>query len=155
MNFYNHATHYSDIGFNFFMCVNNKTMSSQIIAMSPYKGFDSQSVPGYNQPYNQCGCGVPDACGNPHQPSVKVETVKIATATGTTKTVTRVAALGSMYNHINQVPFSTWDGSLALNDLYGPKKKPYRPPAVPYVCDRPMAGSSLCSSSFGKSPCDP
>lgn len=136
------------------MCVNNKTMSNQISAMSPYKGFSSQSVPGYNQPYNQCGCGVQESCGNAHQPSVKIENVKIASATGT-KTVQKVVPLGALYNHVNQVQFSTWDGALALNDLYGPHKKPYRPPAVPYVCDRPMAGSSLCSSSFGKSPCDP
>lgn len=126
-----------------------------ISQMSPYRGFNSPALPGYNQPFNQCGCGIPDSCGNQHQPSVKIENVKIATATGGTKTVQKVVPLGALYNHVGQVPFSTWDGSLALNDLYGAQKKPYRPPAIPYVCDRPVAGSSLCSSSFGKSPCDP
>jgi hypothetical protein len=123
--------------------------------MNQYNGFNNSFTPGYNQPFNQCGCGAADACGGEHQAAVKIEKVKMATGTGQVKEVQKVVQLGSFYTHVNQIPFSVWDGSLALNDLYGPNKKPYRPPAIPYVCDRPVAGSALCSASLGKSPCDP
>jgi hypothetical protein len=118
---------------------------------NPYQGFDTPYVPGYNQPFNQCGCGGPDACGNEHQAAVKVENVTRVTATGKRENVTRVVPLGHIYDTVVHKAFATWDGKLALNDLYKPHSRTYRPPALPYVCDRPMAGSSLCSAQGGGS----
>jgi hypothetical protein len=128
-------------------------MSSQ--THNPYQGFDTPYVPGYNQPFNQCGCGGPDACGNEHQPAVKVENVTRVTATGQRETVTRTVALGHFYDTVVHKPYAIWDGQLALNDLYKNKQRGYKPPALPYVCDRPMAGSSLCSAQGGVGQCGP
>jgi hypothetical protein len=121
---------------------------------NPYQGFSSPFVPGYNQPFNQCACGFPDACGNEHQPAIKIERVTRVGATGQQETVNRVIPLGHMYESIAHRAFTPWDGQLALNDLYPSKVRAYRPPALPWVCDRPMAGASLCSAQ-GNSQCSP
>ena len=121
---------------------------------NPYNGFNTPFVPGYNQPFNQCACGFPDACGNEHQPAVKVERVTRVGANGQKETVNRVVPLGHMYQSIMHRPFSTWDGQLALNDLYPKKAKPYQPPAIPAICDRPLAGAALCSAQGGAQ-CNP
>jgi len=122
---------------------------------NPYAGFDSPYVPGYHQPFNQCACGYPDACGNEHQPAVKIERVTRVGADGQKETINRVVPLGHMYQSIMHRPFSAWDGQLALNDLYPKKFKAYRPPAYPYVCDRPLAGAALCSAQGGAATCGP
>ena len=116
---------------------------------NPYQGFNHASVPGYSQPFNQCGCGGPDACGNEHQPAVKVETVLRMSATGQHEQVTRTVPLGHIYAAVTHKAFSIWDGNLALNDLYKPKPRPYMPPALPYVCDRPMSGAAMCGMNGG------
>ena len=123
-------------------------------ANNPYQGFDTPFVPGYGQAYNQCACGAPDACGMEHQPAVKVENITRVTAAGHKENVTRVVPLGRIYESINHKAFATWDGQLALNDLYKPSVKPYRPPALPYVCDRPLSGAALCSAQ-GSASCSP
>ena len=116
---------------------------------NPYNGFSSPFFPGYNQPFNQCGCGYSDACGNEHQPAVKIERITRTTMSGQSETVNRVAPLGHIYQSVMHRPFSTWDGQLALNDLYSKKSKHYTPPAIPAVCDRPLAGAALCSAQGG------
>lgn len=127
------------------------------MSSNPYQGFDSPFVPGYSQPYNQCGCGARDACGNEHQPVPKVETIVRATGSGKTETITRLAPQGVVKTALSTRAFSTWDGQLAQNDLhYKPStgRRPYRPPALPYVCDRPLSGASLCSVQ-GVTQCSP
>lgn len=121
---------------------------------NPYQGFEASSMPGYKQPFNQCACGFADACGNEHQPAVKVEQVVRVGSNGQKETVHRVIPLGHMYQSIMHIPFSPWDGKLSVNDLYPKKVKAYQSPAYPFVCDRPMAGSALCSAQ-GASQCSP
>ena len=122
---------------------------------NPYQGFDSPYMPNYGDPFNSCGCGAASACGNEHQPTVKIQTVTRTTATGAKETVHQVAPLGHIYTSVAHVPFTTWDGSLASNDLYLRKGRPYQPPALPFVCDRPLGGSSLCSASTAPGSCSP
>ena len=118
-----------------------------------YQGFDSPYYPGYNQPYDRCSCGGPDACGNEHKSAITLTTMSRANKNGTTDQLTVVNPVGKMYANTVHRPFAVWDGHLALSDLKPPKVKPYQPPGYAYVCDRPMAGSSLCSMSGGS--CNP
>lgn len=112
---------------------------------NPYAGFSAQNVPGYNQPYDRCNCGLPDACGIAHQPAVKVRVVAKATGGGKVDIQeTVIEPQGNLYRNNANAPFGTWDGHLVASDFNPPRVKPYRPPALPYVCDRPVAGSSLC-----------
>jgi hypothetical protein len=119
---------------------------------NPYMGFNSPYYPGYAQSYDRCSCGGPEACGNEHAPAVKVVQVSRATRGGKSETVNVVQPIGEYYRHLGVTPYSTWDGSLAMSDLKPPRYKPYRPPALPFICDRPLQGSSLCTIS---SPCHP
>jgi hypothetical protein len=122
---------------------------------NPYQGFSHPSVPGYNQPFNQCGCGGPDACGTEHQAAIKMATVTRMSATGQREQVTQTVPLGHFYATAPHNAFAIWDGNLALNDLYKSKQKHYMPPALPYVCDRPMSGAAMCNMGNMNSNCDP
>lgn len=120
---------------------------------NPYQGFDTPFYPGYNESYDRCGCGAQAACGNEHKPIVAVKTISRATPGGKMETVTVTQPLGKMYAMNALKPFAVWDGHAALNDLHGPKVRQYRPPALPAVCNRPVAGSSLCGLTQGS--CNP
>lgn len=122
---------------------------------NPYQGFDLPYAPSYNDPYNRCSCGAASACGNEHQPAVKVESVTRVGANGQKENVSRVVPLGHIYPSVAHRAFSVWDGALALNDLYAPKQRSYQPPAFPFVCDRPLAGASLCTARGGAAQCSP
>lgn len=91
---------------------------------NPYQGFDTPFYPGLAQPYDGCACGQPAACGTGH----------VATA------------FGKVYEAPHLQAFAAWDGALASNDLMPKKVKPYRPPALPFVCDRGGMGSTTCNA---------
>lgn len=122
------------------------------MSYNPFGGFNNNDYPGYNQAYDRCSCGQPTACGNEHQAAVQVQTVTRTSASGQKEQVQVVKPIGSFFPDLANRAFAVWDGALALNDLSPPKFKAYRPPAYPYVCDRPMAGSSLCSASGSCNP---
>jgi hypothetical protein len=123
------------------------------MSYNPYQGMESPFFPGYDQSYDRCTCGMPDACGAEHKPAVTVQTLARTTRSGKVEHVTSVNPIGKFYANTAHKAFAVWDGHLALNDLNQPKSKPYQPPALPFVCDRPMSGSSLCSLSSGT--CNP
>lgn len=97
---------------------------------NPNSGFESPFSPNYDRPYGNCDCGQAPACGNRPEPK----------------------AFGKMYEAVQHQSFAAWNGSLAASDLHPRVVKPYRPPALPYVCDRPIPGSSLCASSMKCNP---
>ena len=123
------------------------------MSYNPYQGMESPYFPGYDQSYERCSCGMPDACGAEHKTAVTVRTMTRATQNGKTEHVTMVEPIGKFFHNTAHKAFAVWDGHAALNDLHKPKYKPYQPPAQPFVCDRPMAGSSLWSLSSGT--CNP
>ena len=118
--------------------------SANSASYNAYQGFDLSGYPSYNQPFERCGCGQPSACGNEHKAAVQVKTVTRATRSGGTETVTMVAPAGQLHQNPAQNAFGVWDGNLALLDLVPRQNKRYQPPALPYICDRPVAGTSLC-----------
>jgi hypothetical protein len=133
---------------------------------NPYIGFNNSFVPGYSEPFNQCGCGYLEACSDEPQQAVVVERVTRVAKNGRKETIDRIAPVGQFYQSIMHRPFSTWDGQLALNDLYYRKSKQYASSssgatqsassnlALPAICDRPLAGAALCSAQGGAQ-CNP
>ena len=120
---------------------------------NPYRGMESPFFPGYDKPSDNCGCGAPEACGAEHKAAITVETVTRVSKSGQKSSVVVARPIGRMYHHTASKAFAAWDGHLALNDLHAPKVQPYQPPALPYVCDRPLSGSDLCSMNGGR--CNP
>jgi hypothetical protein len=112
-----------------------------------YAGFTSPYYPSFNKPYDSCDCGAPEGCGNETRPALQIETVSRAVRGGGTQQVHVIAPLGKFYQALPFRPFAAWDGSLALSDLSPKTFKPYKPSALPYVCDRNQNIATLCSSN--------
>jgi hypothetical protein len=88
-----------------------------------FNGFDHPYFPDAYRPYSRCDCGSAEACGNPH----------------TAKEV------GKFHTQPTQGAFAKWDGHLARLDVNPKAHKPYTPPSLPHVCDRPLPGVQTCA----------
>ena len=121
---------------------------------NPYAGFESSYYPSYNEAYDRCSCGQPNACGNEHKPAVKLVNVTRATRAGGQETVTVAAPLGQLHQNVAATrAFATWDAQLAMNDLKPPRVSKYYPPALPYICaSRGDMSANMCSKDAFCSP---
>ena len=99
-------------------------MSTQHHSYVPkFNGFDHPFFPDAYRPYSRCDCGLPDACGHPH----------------------KAKQIGKFHTQPTQEPFATWNGHLAQLDVHPKQHKPYTPPSLPFVCDRPLPGAQTCA----------
>ena len=99
-------------------------MSKSQTYVPKFNGFDHPFFRDSYRPYSRCDCGLPDACGHPHQ----------------------AKEMGTFHTQVTQSPFARWDGHLAQLDVKPKQHRPYVPPSLPRSCtDRPTQGVQTCA----------